>query len=476
MVVLLMSAALCAGCGRAQRFPPALPIIPSQQAPEVKEFKPAAVPANYGWIDAYYELSQRARLDIPLRFIAEDSDPKEWEKLKLYWNESCPPAGVRIAGLGLSPLEATVAFATQIALESIKIKVPRGLPDPTLLIPAANPPTFGKWVLGKKLFFDASLLQITPAITRSCADCHDPDHGFTLSAPTPINGKRNVPSLLNSVYNRHQFWDGRVDVLEQVLVRRLDDERETGKDVPLEASPGYTHVWPGLVRRMDGATAYNRAFRAVFGTDATADNIAKALATFMRTLLSGNSVLDQAVHSQRKRGASSLEPRDFEPFLSEKALKQMLTTLPAKEAAKALTRGHELFHGSARCHQCHSPPLFTDQGFHNMGIAESADFPIEGQEQGHFAVVPFGLKDRRLIGAFKTPSLRDVSRTAPYMHDGSIATLADVLKYFNEGLAWHPHIDSELLLDNSKVRHLNLGAADLSALELYLRALRGDGG
>ncbi len=149
--------------------------------------------------------------------------------------------------------------------------------------------------------------------------------------------------------------------------------------------------------------------------------------------------------------------------------------MPAKEAAQALARGHELFHGKARCHLCHAGPLFTDQGFHNLGIAERAGFFTDDEEKGRFAVVPFGLKDRRLIGAFKTPSLRDVSRTAPYMHDGSIASLADVLKYFNEDLAWSTHLDPDLLLDNSKARHLNLGQEDLSALELYLRALRGDG-
>ncbi len=282
----------------------------------MQEFKPAPVPAHYGWIDPSVELAQHRRLDIALRFVAEDSDPKEWEKLKHYWNESSPPAGVRIAAVGLPPLEATAIFVTQLAVESIKIKVPRGLPDPMPFIPVANPPTFGKWVLGKKLFFDSSLLQIQPSITRSCADCHDPAHAYTLKAKTPVNGKRNVPSLFNSVYNRHQFWDGRVEALEQVLVRRLDDERETDKDVPLEASPGYAHVWPGMVRRVD--TSYHEAFNAVFGTGATADNIAKSLATYMRTLLSGNSVVDQAMHRQKQRGAVRRSPGILSRFFPKR--------------------------------------------------------------------------------------------------------------------------------------------------------------
>jgi cytochrome c peroxidase len=229
------------------------------------------------------------------------------------------------------------------------------------------------------------------------------------------------------------------------------------------------------VRRVGGKTHYLDGFNAVFGCDPNADNIAKALATYMRTLLSGNSLVDQASYHQKQRGSAILEAQDFEALLSKQALEQISTSLPSKEAARELARGSELFHGKARCYVCHPGPLYTDQGFHNVGVGESGQLPIAGKEPGRFAALPFGLKDRRTIGAFATPSLRDVSRTSPYMHDGSKATLSDVLAYFNDGLKVDGagYLDDELTLDALRARKLNLSSQELSALELYLRALRG---
>ena len=296
-----------------------------------------------------------------------------------------------------------------------------------------------------------------------------------LNAVKPASGKRNVPSLLNSVYNRRQFWDSRADDLEQVLLRQLDDERESDKNQELEQSPGYLHVWPGLVKRLGGKHDYLKEFDAVFGTDPTADNIAKALATYLRTLLSGNSVVDLAAHHQKQRGDSVLKPQDFKPFLSPKVLDRLPSTLSVNETAKELARGAELFQGKARCQLCHPGPLFTDHGFHNIGVGESVGFATPGKEPGRFAYLAFGLKDRRMIGAFKTPSLRNVSVTAPYMHDGSFASLGEVLIYFNDGLKadGSGYLDAELILEPDRARKLYMSPQDLSALELYLRALRG---
>jgi cytochrome c peroxidase len=473
MTALVVVVAIAGGCERAQRYPP-MATLPSTKTTASTAFKddpkPPPVPPYYGWIDA------GQRLDIPIQFIAEDSKPQEWKSLQEYWNESPSPAGVRTAAVGLPALEGAVALLTQMGVESIKIKVPRGLPDPTPLIPPANPPTLGKWILGRRLFFDDQLLKMSPTLTRSCADCHDPASAFALNVAKPASGKRNVPSLLNSVYSRRQFWDGRAEALEQVLLRRLDDEREAEKEQALEDSPGYLHVWPGLVKRVGGKRHYLDAFELVYGTDPTTDNIAKALATYMRTLLSGNSLVDQATNHLKERGGRALEEQDFESFLSGKAREQLATKLTANETATELLRGHELFHGKAGCHACHPGPLFTDYHFHNVGIGESADFPSPGMEPGRFAFVPYGLKDRRLIGAFKTPSLRDVSRTAPYMHDGSLTNLMDVLKYFNDGIKADAagYLDVELTAEPSQARRLNLGPWDLAALELYMRALGGD--
>jgi cytochrome c peroxidase len=469
IILLLLLAGLALGCERAKKYPPVEPKDTSRPNEEVVVRKPPPVPPHYGWLEPL------PRLDIPLQFIAEDTNPAEWQALKEYWTASPSPGGVRAAGVGLPALEAAVALGTQLSVESIKIKVPRGLPDPTPLMPAANPPTYGKWILGQRLFFDDKLLKVSKDVSRSCADCHDPSQAFALNVDKPVSSNRNVPTLLNSVYNRHQFWDGRADALEQVLLRQLDDEREADKEPPPEQSPGYLHVWPGLVKRVGGRNDYLQVFEMVFGTDPTADNIAKALATYLRTLLSGDSLVDRAAHHQKQRGGAALQVEDFEPFLSDKALAQFPKSFTAKEAAQHLVRGQELFQGKARCNTCHPGPLFTDHGFHNVGIGESALFPLPGLEPGRFAVVPFGLKDRRLSGAFKTPSLRDVSRTAPYMHDGSLPTLAAVLSYFNDGIpaANNLYLDPELTLELGLARKLHLGSQDLDALELFLWALRG---
>ena len=469
IIMLLVLAGLVLGCERAQKYPLAEPKDNNKSSEVAVVRKPPPVPPHYGWLEPV------PRLDIPLQFIAEESNPKEWQALKEYWTASPFPAGVRTAAVGLPPLEAAVAFGTQLRVESIKIKVPRGLPDPTALVPAGNPPTYGKWILGQRLFFDDKLLKVSKDVSRSCADCHDPARAFALNVDKPVSGNRNVPSLLNCVYNRQQFWDGRADALEQVLLRQLDDEREADQEPPLEQSPGYLHVWPGLVKRVGGRNDYLQAFEMVFGTDPTADNIAKALATYLRSLLSGNSLVDLATHHQKQRGSAALQAEDFEPFLSGKAWEQLAKGQTAKVAAQQLGRGHELFHGKARCATCHPAPLFTDHGFHNVGVGESAQFPFPGAEPGRFAFVPFGLKERRLSGAFKTPSLRDVSRTAPYMHDGSMATLAAVLNYFNDGIqaVTNLYLDPESTLEPGLARKLHLGPYDLEVLELYLQALRG---
>jgi cytochrome c peroxidase len=465
---------LC-GCERAHRWPQSETAPESKAVTTSRDKQLVKVPPYYGWLEL------RHRLDIPLQFVTESAG--EWQGLKELWNEYPGRVGLRSWPLGLPPLEAAAAFVTQAESEGIKIKVPRGLPDPNSFIPAANPPTFGKWVLGKKLFFDKSLLELSStAPKRSCADCHSPDSGYTLHAAKPDSGKRNVPSLVNSVYNRHQFWDGRVTALEEVLQRQLDDQDLPIEDPPSTQSPGYLHVFPGLVRRVGGKEHYLHAFNLVFGRDPTVDSIAKALATYMRTLLSGDSIYDRADENKRKRKGETLAPEDIEPVLSPAVLERLPSTLAPQEAAQQIARGYYLFHGQARCYLCHGGRLFTDDGFHNIGIGESSDLVEPGKEPGRFRYVPDGLKEQRLVGAFKTPTLRNLQATAPYMHNGSLDKLAAVLAYFNAGISadGNPHLAPQLLQDPrqenqaSQALRLGLSQADLAALELFLRSLRGN--
>src|SRR5207244_2958622 len=134
---------------------------------------------------------------------------KEWDQLKDYWNHFPPlAAGQRTVHLGLSPLGAAAALLLTDQLDVIKIKVPLGLPDPTPYIPADNPLTYAKWRLGQKLFFDKNWLNEPIDSLYACASCHEPQHGYAEDEPTRLRTRRNTPGLLNSVFNKHQFWDG----------------------------------------------------------------------------------------------------------------------------------------------------------------------------------------------------------------------------------------------------------------------------
>jgi cytochrome c peroxidase len=459
---------IATGCERAHRFPPPPPPDKPETTPVTKDEdkKQDHQLQTYGWIE------RPPRLDIPLEFVSEKSE--DWNKLPGYWNEyPLETVFMRVRPQSPDPLEAAIIFAVGSNLEAIKIKVPRGLPESKDFIPASNPPTYGKWLLGKKLFFDQSLLQLGKTVARSCADCHAPATGYTLDGPTPSSSYRNVPSLLNSVYNRHQFWDGRATALEEVLLRQLSDEKLPIEDPPSANSPGYLHVFPGLVQRLRGKAGYLDLFQSVFGVDATADSVAKSLATYMRTLLSGDSVYDQAMAQGREKADQPLEA-SLESVLSDAALQRLPTTLKAKEAAQSIARGYRLFNGSAGCVRCHPAPLYTDEGFHNIGIGD--------RDEGRAARLPYGLKDRRMIGAFKTPTLRNLQVTAPYMHDGKTASLSDVLAYFRDGIRHRPadYIDPLLLsgerdeFDQPRAAGLAISDRELADLELFLRSLRGN--
>src|SRR5262249_31659911 len=156
---------------------------------------------------------------------------------------------------------------------------------------------------------------------------------------------------------------------------------------------GKKHSFPGFIKAVKDSDKYRQRFKEVFGTDEpTADTVAKSLATYMRTILSGNSVFDRA--EAKREGAEW----------------------------KSLKRGYELFTGEARCVICHPVNgLFTDHDFHNIGL-DSDDLNEGMDKEGRIRFAPVGLKDKRLSGAYRTPSLRALPRTGPYMHDGRLAS------------------------------------------------------
>lgn len=286
---------------------------------------------------------------------------------------------------------------------------------PPLQIPAANLQTAQKIALGKSLFFDKRL---SADGSISCASCHQPDKAFSDGAPLAagmrgVVGTRNTPSLLNVAFNPTLFWDGRSISLEQQAISPLFHPHEHGLRNRDQLSDLIRHD-----------RKYVAAFRSVFGVNEQAigvTQVSKALASFQRSLVSGNSPFDRYEYGKDK------------------------SVLDA-----SAVRGLNLFRGRARCVTCHTigekHALFTDFDFHSLNVGldkvssklaeivrSAAAFPdpetailknAEFAELGRYLVT----KNPQDIGKFRTPSLRNVALTAPYMHDGSVSTLEQAIE------------------------------------------------
>ncbi|MFO0922894.1 MAG: cytochrome c peroxidase [Pirellulales bacterium] len=273
-------------------------------------------------------------------------------------------------------------------------KAPRGLPE--VKAPADNPQAAEKIELGRQLFFDPRL-SIDNSV--SCASCHDPKKGWSNNEANAAGvggqrGGRNAPTVINSAYARFQFWDGRAGTLEDQALGPIANPIEM--NLPIDK----------MVEKVNAIEGYRAQFQKVFGSDVTAPNVAKAIAAFERTVLSGDAPYDRF-----KAGDKTA--------LSEKG-----------------QRGMRLFFGKANCSSCHAGPSFTDNAFHNIGVGMDKAEP----DQGRFAISKI-VGD---TGAFKTPTLRDIAKTAPYMHDGSHATLEEVVNYYDRGGHANPYLDEEL--------------------------------
>ena len=294
-----------------------------------------------------------------------------------------------------------------------RVRIPKGIPESLWRkrIPADNPLTGEKVALGEELYFDRRL---SASGTVSCAVCHDPATAFADLQPFAVGhdgraGARNTPTVLNAMFSDAQFWDGRAGSLEEQARGPLVNPLEMGM-------PSFESV----VERVAGLPGYRQKFGRVFGDEGvTIETIAKAIAAFERTQLSGNSPFDRFI------------------------------TGDAGAISEAQKRGWNLFRGKAGCVACHayspSSPFFTDFGFHNTGNAsKGAGFDALAQRALQDAsrgaeparahdptpppdgLSPLGrflvTKRPQDIGAFKTPSLRDVELTAPYMHNAAEKT------------------------------------------------------
>ncbi|MEK6302093.1 MAG: cytochrome c peroxidase [Acidobacteriota bacterium] len=328
-------------------------------------------------------------------------------------------------------------------------QLPLGIPREVwaYFIPKDNPMSAAKVELGRKLFFDPKL---SADATISCATCHDPARAFTdgKRVAEGIRGRighRNSPTLLNAMFNASQFWDGRAGSLEEQAKMPLTNPDEMG-------NASHEQV----IARLAATPEYVNEFREAFGGAPSIDSFSKAIASFERSLVSGNSPLDRYL-------AGDLNA------LSDSA-----------------RNGLMLFRSKARCGVCHSFnqafaafatfPFLTDTNYRNTGVAaNNGDFDslsrqamTAARDESGAALAGLSKRERASelgrflvsgnvldIGAFRTPSLRNVSLTAPYFHDGSVATLADVVKFYVKGGIANPTRDWQLepvALDESEQR------------------------
>jgi cytochrome c peroxidase len=297
------------------------------------------------------------------------------------------------------------------ALAIVALVIPLGLAR-TMPVPDTNPITEEKVALGRSLFADTRLSRDG---TIACTSCHDPLRAFT--KPDAVSpgvegrlGRRNAPTVLNRAWGRSFFWDGRAATLEEQVLKPIEDPNEM--DLPV--------------------------VEAAKRVDLSVEDLSQALATYVRSLMSGDSPYDRFLAGER-------------------------TVLTADQRV-----GLRVFQGRGMCLSCHEGPNLTDEELHNTGVAwvtsaEGASEPGRFNDQGGAAITgrPGDL------GAFKTPTLREVGRTAPYMHDGSLKTLEEVVDFYDRGGRSNPNLDP-------KMERLDLPDEDKRALVEFLRtALNG---
>jgi cytochrome c peroxidase len=323
---------------------------------------------------------------------------------------------------------------------------PVGMPaDLSAYIPADNLMTKAKVELGRQLYFDPRL---SGDGTIACASCHHPDMGWTDNAAfsTGIHGHITgvgAPTVMNRILGSTQFWDGRAETLE------LQAEG------PVAAPGEMGFTWDAaeeLCREIEG---YELQFQAVFGASATKLTITQAMATFERTIFAGGSPYDHFERATPFYNLDMEEETDAELIARYEEAMKGEEDHPMTEASK---RGRELFFGKASCSACHVGPDLSDEQFHNIGIGQQGEEPFLGR----FAVTG----DEADRGATKTPGLHNIADSAPYMHDGSEATLVEVILHYNRGGMNEDGTTSSHLSD--KIFKLNLTEEEIHDLAEFL--------
>ncbi len=305
-------------------------------------------------------------------------------------------------------------------------------------IPDGNPQSPEKVELGRLLFFDGKLSKDG---SINCASCHQPDNGFADPRQVSLGvdrkeGDRNAPTVLNAAYNHLQFWDGRAESLEQQALEPIKN--------PIEMAETLERV----VEKLGASEEYRDSFRKAFPPDGTIseETIGKAIAAYERTLISTDSPFDQWVEG--------------------------------KEAlSRTAQRGWKVFERRGKCLQCHIPPTYTDNEFHNIGVPQIPRLPDKGRYKiTHPDTNPDTNQDTDEDPekhadncAFKTPTLRGITLTAPYMHTGAFHTLEEVIEFYNEG----GH-DVPCGTKDSLITKLGLSVQEKKDLLEFLKSLTGE--
>ncbi|MFY9344783.1 MAG: cytochrome c peroxidase [Planctomycetota bacterium] len=291
---------------------------------------------------------------------------------------------------------------------------PNGLPK--MPAPVGYEPTAALFELGRELFHDGVLSRDRSV---SCASCHPAATGFAHPDPQPpgIGGQkaaRHAPALWNRGWATLQRWDGSSASLEEFVLEPIADPREMG------------HTVPAAIERLNGEVAWRERFQRAAGGPATPAAVQRALATFVRGIVAGDAPYDRFLKG---------DPGAMTPLQRH---------------------GQWVFESKGGCWKCHVPPLFTDEQFHNTGVGV-----VDGKPEPGRAHVS---KDDGDTGAWKTPTLRGLRLTAPYMHDGSLRTLDDVVAFYARGGNQNPHLDPRL-------KALSLSEQDQQALVAFLSSL-----
>jgi cytochrome c peroxidase len=310
---------------------------------------------------------------------------------------------------------------------AIEIKAPLGLPP--VMFPADNPPTAETISLGRRLYYDPAL---SVDNTISCASCHTPDQGFSdgkrvSNGVGNKTGTRNSPTVFNSAYFEVQFWDGRAPSLEK--------QAEGPVQNPVEMA----HTLKGVEEKLNADASYREQFAKAFGPGPiTYEMVEKAIATFERTVVSGNSPFDRWKYGHDEKAVNDSVKRGWVVFSSKE---------------------------KGNCTACHvvgeQNALFTDNKFHNIGVGANID---KLDDDGRYLVT----KDEADRGAFTTPSLRNIALTAPYMHDGSLKSLKEVVDFYIGGGNSNANLDK-----NMRVLDF-LSGQERADLQAFLESLSGE--